>query len=96
LSYPRNRADGISEIEGKAARAAASELGSERVSTPWFCLKESAEICVICGSFPKFFKKGFDAIARFAVKGCAPSDVCTPDQATDRFQKFPKIYERKT
>ncbi len=34
--YPCNRADGISEIEGKAARAAASELGSERVSTPWF------------------------------------------------------------
>ena len=34
--YPCSRADGISEIEGKAARAAASELGSERVSTPWF------------------------------------------------------------
>jgi len=27
-----NRADGISEIEGKAARAAASEEGRERVS----------------------------------------------------------------
>ena len=34
--YPCNRADGISEIKGKAARAAASELGSERVSTPRF------------------------------------------------------------
>ena len=32
-----NRADGISEIEGKAARAAASEQGRERVSNS--CLK---------------------------------------------------------
>ena len=32
-----NRADGISEIEGKAARAAASEEGRERVSNS--CLK---------------------------------------------------------
>jgi len=32
-----NRADGISEIEGKAPqRVAASELGKERVSNPWF------------------------------------------------------------
>jgi hypothetical protein len=29
----RNRADGIGEIEGKAARIAASEMGIERVST---------------------------------------------------------------
>ena len=33
-----NRADGISEIEGKAARVAASDLGNERVSNPWFAL----------------------------------------------------------
>jgi hypothetical protein len=32
--HPRNRADRISEIEGEAARVAASELGDERVSTP--------------------------------------------------------------
>jgi hypothetical protein len=30
-----NGADGISDIEGKAARVAASELGSERVSNEW-------------------------------------------------------------
>jgi len=30
--YPLNRAIGISEIEGKAARVAASEPGDERVS----------------------------------------------------------------
>ncbi len=33
--HPCNRVDGISEIEGKAARVVASELGKERVSTPW-------------------------------------------------------------
>jgi len=38
ISVPSvNRADGISEIEGKAARIAVSELGNERISTPWFC-----------------------------------------------------------
>jgi hypothetical protein len=31
LCHPCNRADGISEIEGKAARVAASEWGDERV-----------------------------------------------------------------
>jgi hypothetical protein len=36
-----NRADGISEIEGKAARAAASEQGRERVSNS--CLKSISE-----------------------------------------------------
>ena len=36
-----NRADGISEIEGKAARAAASEQGRERVSNS--CLKSVSE-----------------------------------------------------
>ena len=33
-SEPANGADGISDIEGKAATVAASELGSERVSNP--------------------------------------------------------------
>jgi len=36
-----NRADGISEIEGKAARAATSEQGRERVSNS--CLKSVFE-----------------------------------------------------
>jgi hypothetical protein len=31
-----NRADGNSEIEGKVAKVAASELGKERASNPWF------------------------------------------------------------
>jgi hypothetical protein len=30
-----NGADGISDVEGKAARVAASETGNERVSNPW-------------------------------------------------------------
>jgi hypothetical protein len=36
-----NRADGISEIEGKAARAAASEHGRKRVSNS--CLESVSE-----------------------------------------------------
>jgi hypothetical protein len=45
----------------------------------------------------QFFKKSFDAVSRFAVKGySAPSDVSTLEQATGRFRKFAKIHERKT
>jgi len=39
-----NRAAGRGEIEGKAASAAASELGKERVSNPWFNYQKEHDV----------------------------------------------------
>ena len=38
-----NRAHGISEIEGKAAKGSGERVGNERVSNPWLISKSKAQ-----------------------------------------------------
>jgi hypothetical protein len=51
-------------------------------------------VCLII--LPKILQKSFDAISRFAVKGCSTPVICTHRTCDGLFPETCKIHERNT